>query len=559
MSIKNLAPFILICCYLVAPAFAADLQGSNPGSIQKHSGDVQEYYRLKKMLKEKTKPVEESQIDDETVTSKQDRPQNDIRITVNKIVIDTSEILSKEELRAITTRYEGGEQTIYALFEVVDKINVLYRDKGFITAKALLPPQKVEAGVVKIRLIEGRVGQVLVEGNEFTRDSFFLRSLSLNSGDLVRLDQLKDDLNYFNAVNDVSMRVTLRAGTQSGETDLILRAMEPPNFEIALLADNAGTKSVGEERVGLRFGSSSLLGYRDSLSLSGYLTEGSDTFSIAYGFPINRFGTRISAGYGYNQVDIKSGPFADLDVGGDSYNYNVTLNHPLVFDPDMTTNIFGGYQFNNSTTDFSGVTIAQTKVDKVPFGFDFKRIDEYGLWYCRNTFTYGRERQSSTNDFLRYNLDLVRTFALPSNYFAIIRGQGQLADHHPLASTEQFQVGGLSSVRGYPEGHLVGDEGYFIGAEVKFPLPVNDLNLFGFALYESLKGSIFVDHGAAFPYRSGSISNGHEDYITGAGVGLTLNFSRFLSGKIDIAVPLAKHGTDIDSVQLHFTLQSIVF
>lgn len=559
MNIKKLVPSILICCLMIAPAYAADLHGANPGSIQKHSGDVQEYYRLEKMLKEKAQPVEESQIDDETMIPKQNRPQNDAKIRVNKIVIDPSEILSDEEIKAITASYEGGEQTIYSLFEVVDKINVLYQNKGFITAKAFLPPQKVEAGVVTIRLIEGRVGEVLVEGNESTRDSFFLRSMSLNSGDLVRLEQLKDDLNYFNAVNDVSLRVTLRAGEHSGETDLLLKALEPPNFEIALLADNAGTKSVGEERVGVRIGSSSLLGYRDSLSLSGYLSEGSATFSTAYGVPINRFGTRISAGYGYNQVDIKSGPFADLDVGGDSYNYNVTLNHPLVFDPDMTTNIFGGYQFNNSTTDFSGVTIARTRVDKVPFGFDFRRLDEYGLWYCRNTFTYGRERQSSTKDFLRYNLDLVRTFALPSNYFAIIRGQGQLADHHPLASTEQFQVGGLSSVRGYPEGHLVGDEGYFLGAEVKFPLPVSDLNLFGFALHESLKGSIFVDHGAAFPYRSGHISNGHEDYITGAGVGLTLNFSRFLSGKIDIAVPLAKHGSDIDSVQLHFTLQSIVF
>jgi len=553
MKTARLVLFILVC-FASTPAFAVD-----PGAIQKHSEDVQEYYRLKKLLKEDALPAEKPHIEDETREAPAGKPKSEVRIAIKDIVTDTSEILSEKEIRKITAGYEGELHTINDLFEIVDKLNALYRSKGFITAKALLPPQKVEGGVVKIRLVEGRVGKILLKGNEHTRDSFVLNRFSLESGALVRLDLLEKDLLYFNAVNDVTLRATLRPGEQSGETDLVLKAEEPPNYEVSLLADNAGTETVGRERVGLKLVDVSLFGYRDPLTLSGYVSEGTRTFSAGYSFPINTLGTRIFAGYGFNQIDIQSGPFADLDVGGDSYSYNFNLNHPLIFSPTFTMNLFAGYQYNDSSTDFAGVTIARTKIDSVPVGFDFKRLDEYGLWYCRNTFTYGSERGHENDDFLRYNLDIVRTLIHTNEIFTIFRGNGQLSDSHPLASSEQFQVGGLSSVRGYPEGHLVGDEGYFLSAEIKFPLPYTDTLVFGSSLREMLKGSFFVDHGAAFPYKGNGVSISSEDFITGTGIGLSINFSKYLTGRIDLGFPLEKHGRDIDSFQIHFSLQSIVF
>ena len=550
--------FILIC-FASTTAFAIDLQSSNPGAIQKHSGDVEEYYRLEKRLKKEASADEKPQIEDKTGGESVGKHLNETRIAIKSIVTGESEILSVEEIRQITATYEGKEHTISDLFEMVDKLNDLYRSKGFITAKALLPPQKVEAGVVRIRLVEGRVGNVLVEGNEYTRESFFLSKVSLKKGDLVRLDVLEKDLLYFNVVNDVRVRATLKPGQHPGETDLLLKAEEPPNYEVSILADNAGTETVGRERIGLRLADFSLFGYRDPLTLTGYVSEGTRTFSAGYSFPVNALGTRISAGYGLNRVDIQSGPFADLDVGGDSYSYNFTLNHPLIFGPALTMNLFAGYQYNDSSTDFSGVTIARTKVDSTPVGFDFKRLDEYGLWYCRNTFTLGSERDNGGKDFLLYNLDLVRTLIHTDEVFTIIRGNGQLSDNQLLPSSEQFQVGGLSSVRGYPEGHLVGDEGYFISAEIKFPLPFTDQEGVGSSLREKLKGSCFIDHGAAFPYKGNGASSSHEDFITGVGVGLSMNFSRYLTGKMDLGFPFAKHGRDIDSFQIHFTLQSMVF
>jgi hemolysin activation/secretion protein len=558
MKTTRLILFILICL-TATDVSAVDLQSADPGAIQKHTGDIQDYYQLKKLMKDSSRPAEKPQIEDKTLGTAADKQSGSAKIAIKSIVTDLSEILSDEEIRAITAIPEGKLMTLDDLFVVVDQINALYRSKGFITAKALLPPQKVEAGVVRIRLVEGRVGDIVVEGNEHTKDSFIVRRMSLEKGDLVRLDLLKNDLVHFNAVNDVSIRATIRPGKKPGDTDLVLKAVEPRNYEISVLSDNAGTESVGEERIGVRLVDYSFLGYRDPVTLSGYLSEGTRTLSAGYSFPLNKLGTRLSAGYGLNQVDIKSGPFADLDVGGDSYSYNLNINHPLIFSPAFSMNLFAGYQYNNSTTDFAGVTISRTKIASVPVGFDFRRFDDYGLWYCRNTFTHGSEKGDEGRDFLLYNLDVVRTLIHTDEIFTLIRGNAQLSSKHPLASTEQFQVGGLSSVRGYPEGFLVGDEGYFLSAEIKFPVPYSDREVFGVNLREKLKGAVFVDHGAAFPYRGDGASSLHEDFITGAGIGLSMNFSKRLTGKIDLGFPLARHGEDIDSFRIHFTLQSVVF
>ena len=558
MKTVSLVVFVLIY-FAAATASAQDLQGVGPAGIQKHSGDLQEYYRLEKMLKEKATSDEKPQIEDETLAAPVEKGGDEARIVIKAIVTDKSEILSAAEINGITAGYEGKAHSIQDLFAIVDKLNALYRSKGFITAKALLPPQKVEGGVVRIRLVEGRVGKVQVEGNAHTRESFFRHRFSLHKGDLVRLDTLEKDLVYFNAVNDVRVRATLRPGEMSGETDLVLKAAEPSNYEVSILTDNAGTETIGKERLGLKFGDYSLFGYRDPLTLSGYLSEGSRTVSAEYSFPINALGTRLSASYGFNQVDIQSGPFADLDVGGDSYSYNFNLNHPLIFGPAFTMNLFAGYQFSSSTTDFAGVTIARSKIGAVPVGFDFRLLDDHGLWYCRTLFSPGRERSDVNESFLRYNLDLVRTLIHTSEVYTTIRAKVQLSDSHPLASSEQFQVGGLSSVRGFPEGFLVGDEGYFLSAEIKFPLPYTDRELFGTSLRKMLRGAFFIDHGAAFPYRGSASSSTHEDFITSAGVGLSMDIAHRLTGRVDVGFPFQKHRKDIDSFQLHFTLQLLAF
>ena len=48
-------------------------------------------------------------------------------------------------------------------------INKLYEAKGYAVCRAYLPPQRIHEGAVQIKLLEGRTGNVTVNGLRFTR------------------------------------------------------------------------------------------------------------------------------------------------------------------------------------------------------------------------------------------------------------------------------------------------------------------------------------------------------------------------------------------------------
>src|SRR5690554_2864674 len=73
-----------------------------------------------------------------------DADSAEIRFYVDEIVTDPSEILSPEEIEGILGPLEGRELSVSELMEAVEALDALYGSKGYVTAKALLPPQDVE-------------------------------------------------------------------------------------------------------------------------------------------------------------------------------------------------------------------------------------------------------------------------------------------------------------------------------------------------------------------------------------------------------------------------------
>ena len=61
------------------------------------------------------------------------------------------------------------------------------------------------------------------------------------------------------------------------------------------------------------------------------------------------------------------------------------------------------------------------------------------------------------------------------------RGAFQLTDDHSMPSSEQFAVGGVSTVRGLPEGARMGDTGYLVSAELSYPI------------MQKVQGVMFID------------------------------------------------------------------
>jgi len=154
---------------------------------------------------------------------------------------------------------------------------------------------------------------------------------------------------------------------------------------------------------------------------------------------------------------------------------------------------------------------------------------------------------------LKYNADLVWIQRLKENLTSVVKASAQFADSELLPAFDQFQIGGMSSVRGYTEGALSGDQGYIISGELNVPLQFSGAAEY---LNNKINGFVFVDHGGAFPFKAGGASINHDDFLTSVGCGLDFAFSKWLSGRLHFAVPLGDREPDQPDVRGHFYLQS---
>lgn len=551
---------LLVSFLIVAPSagFAQTIPGDTPAAVQKREGDIRDYYELKRKLEGAKEIRPEEGVTDRT-TPPPSTAGDGQRIAISRIDTDRSDILTDVEVRGITAPYEGKEASIRELFSIVDKINALYQQKGYLTARAILPPQKVEGGIIKIRLIEARVGRISVTGNRHTREWYLTSRIGLGEGDLVRLKTLEDDLLYFNATNDVQLRAEVTPGAVTGTTDLALQAREPDNYRVSLFIDNAGGKTVGQERFGLSLHDASLFGLRDPLSFGGIFADGTASVHAAYNVPFTPWGTRLGITYDYSHIWITSGTFKPLDVSGDSDSLGLTLSQPLLVRPTMTANGFAGFYWKKSSTDVGDTTIIENKTRTLQAGGDLLSVDRYGSWFTRHVVTQGFREFGGDKNFCKYNGDLVRTLNLPAEFSTLLRASGQVSGNNLLPSSEQFQLGGIATVRGFNEGLLVGDDGYFVSAELNLPLFPTDASLFDIRLRPLLKGALFVDHGGAFPFKGNNQSITHNDFLTSSGFGLIVNVNRYFSGRVDFGFPVGTHDPDPGTVRVHFSLRSEIF
>jgi len=505
-----------------------------------------EFNKKEQELYQEKNVLTQDNVVNKTATAAEEHPEDNVVIAVSKIIANKSEILSDEELRTITGKYEGQELGLKDLYQAVAEINALYKTKSYITAKAILPPQKIENGIVNITLVEGRFGEFLLEGNRHTVSSYINDRISHHSGDLVKVDQLQKDIFYFNSTNDIQMKAELKPGKDVGTTDCILYLQEPEVWHTTLFTDNAGRSESGLYRTGMVIENNSVFGNRESLVLNPTWTKGTMAGSIFYSIPVDNRGTRMGVSYSENQTDIISGPYQSMDIVGDSTDVGLTITHPFIVTEKRKVDVFGEFHWKDSSTDFFGNTLLDSKVRTATIGSSARTMDRKGVWYSQYSFTgisATKKEAYYEKDFWRFNFSAVRQQVLAKERNLIWRLSAQMTDNSELPSSEQFSLGGMSSVKGFTEGWLSGDQGYYIGLEYDFPLQFS----------KKIKGLVFLDHGSTY----NAFDNGmhSRDYLTSTGVGAIANFAPDFFGKVLIGFPL-NSSKERDKTRIHFFLET---
>lgn len=530
--------------------------GGDAGALQQRRLDEEQ--RRQELERLQRKPITDP-IRREADKSAPAGVQSTLRFKVVEIRFSPpSEIFSADELKVMARTYEGREITFADLQVLVDSINDEYRKRGVVTAQAVIPPQDVSSGTIQIRLVEGKVGAIRIEGNASTRESYVTNRIGLMPGKLVDLPKLEQGLKRFNRTNDAQLRAELKPGSSFGTTDIQINVIEPPRHDLRLTVDNSGSESTGKIRTGLSYTNRSLLGFRDDLYFSATRAGGLESYSVNYGFPVNQQGGRLSIGHNRDYTELKYGSISPLGITGDAQSTSVSMRQPVYFGAQSQLDLLAGTKMRESNNWISGIFLNRTETKDVSAGVDFQTSDSRGFWSATYNLYSGHADTASDRDHYVLGRGAARrTQAIADGWSA----RGTLNFQHSsstlLPSSEQFLIGGEGSVRGYPVGSFAGDQGGTINLELHHPIGKsggdNDV------LSLAATGFFFADAGRVKPFRPpNSILKSYED-LSSIGWGVNANFSKRINTRITYAYALRDLPLERRRYVVHFQVVASLF
>lgn len=487
---------------------------ADPGAIQQRQ--MEDERRRQEFERERRKPVAEPLRRDVPEIPAGLAGPEAVRFLVREIRFTKSEILSAEELEAVAAEFRGRELALSDLQKLAARVNELYRRKGVVTAQAVVPPQDVTGGVVLIRLVEGRLGKVRIQGNESTNESYVADRLGLKPEDLMDLATLEAALVRFNRTNDAQLRAELKPGERFATTDLSVAMTEPQRHDLRITLDSLGSSATGKERTGISYLNRSVLGFRDDLGLSVTSATGQYSQSVTYGFPVNTWGGRLNLGYYADRTAIRNGPLTSLKITGESTARVVSLRQPTLVDSSRQLDIVAGGKQRRSYNWIDTVLLQRTDTEDRNLGVEAQLFAPQATWFASYTRSDGHARVTLREGFridrgaLRHNRDLGNKLSVRGNLW------WQSTKQVLLPSSEQFFIGGEGSVRGYPMGVYSGDTGQALNLELHHPLLTASADTGGLGA----TGFFFADYGRVKPYRAPNSSLAPHEALTGVGWGV---------------------------------------
>ncbi|HEY9804936.1 MAG TPA: POTRA domain-containing protein, partial [Candidatus Obscuribacterales bacterium] len=288
-----------------------------------------------------------------TPTPETPAAQPDVTIPVKDIEVMGSTIFGPRELDPIVQPYEGRSLTLEQLRTVADAITQLYLNQGYITSRAVLVDQTITDGIVRIRVIEGSLEQIEVEGNRRVNTSYIRDRIRLGAKTPLKKDDLEDQLRLLK-IDPLfkNVEASLRAGDQLGQSILTVRVSEADPFDFYLNADNYSPPSVGSERLGISAVHRNLTGLGDQLAGAYYVstTGGAELYDFSYRVPINAMNGTIQLRAAPNDYKITDPEFSAFGIRGSSELYEIIYRQPLVRSPREELALSLGFTFQDGQT-----------------------------------------------------------------------------------------------------------------------------------------------------------------------------------------------------------------
>ena len=444
-------------------------------------------------------------------------------LQVNGFTLEGNGAIGSEELLPLLGDLQGRTVSLGELQAGANRITRLYRERGYPLARAYIPAQEIDGGVVRIAVMEGRFGEVGLNNTSRVSDTALTPLAALKRGDAVRSAELERSLLLLSDTPGVEVKSTLKPGASVGATDLLVDVTPGPLLSGSVDADNYGNRFTGEYRLGGTLNVNSPLGLGDRLTLRAMGSDEDQQYGrIAYQLPIGPWATQV--GVAYSDMDYElAKDFDELKAHGNARIASLYAIQPLVRSRDFS--LYAQVQFDDKRLKddidlFGSKSDKRSRVVIATLNGNSRDtllgggVNSFALAWSQGSLNIDGQLNQTIDDltagtqgrFHKLNPSLVRLQRLSDRFSLYTQLQGQWADGN-LDSSEKISLGGAYGVRAYPQGEASGNQGWLANLELRY------------ALTDAWQLSTFVDHGEV-RLNKDTWSNGENHRsLSAAGVG----------------------------------------
>ncbi|MGA9852791.1 MAG: ShlB/FhaC/HecB family hemolysin secretion/activation protein [Gammaproteobacteria bacterium] len=415
--------------------------------------------------------------------------------------------------------------TIGQLQQVADVVTRYYHDRGYFLARAIVPAQEVNDGIVHIRVLEGRLEKVVPTGNKRYSSTVLLRPFQPLVGNLVTVKQTENALLTLTQYPGLSAFGVFRPGSYVGTTDMVINVQQEQPYDASLRADNEGTEFTGRNRLIGTVDWNNPTGDADLLRVTALKTFAPDNSlfgDVRYEHPFYDPANTLALDVSRNSFDVSGSGVTPGTIGGISKIAVLSLQHAFLRSREQ--NIIGTIDLSRkrADTEFLGYVIGRDDMAVLGFQLNYDSINSsLGIINTaslrleravpgilgvpsdseienREVYPppsrFGSNGEPALPDFTRLTFNYQLFKNLPDNQALMFRFDGQYSPDI-LNSLEQFVIGGPDSVRAVPTSQFLTDKGVFGSLEysVRAPGFADKPAFAGFTWGQVLRFRIFTD------------------------------------------------------------------
>lgn len=403
-----------------------------------------------------------------------------------------------EDLNFLVAEFIGRCIGTADIDAILAKLTEYFVDRGLVTTRAYVPSQDLRTGLLKLVVVEGRVEEIRPgAGADLTSGQLFTAFPGLK-GERLNLRDFEQGTDQINRLRNANATVKFEPGTKQGGSVAVIENPPGKSWRVKGGLDNSGSTATGEiQQVG-SVETYNWFGINDVISVNyGRDSEpstsprASDSKGISASVPYGYWLLSLSANRFTYQNPIR-GTLQTFKSSGATTSYRADLEHVLHRDQVSKTTLTGSLTHKKTKNyiedlllDVSSrrLTVAgllATHARRVGQGLISVSIGyETGLRSFGAEEDEGKAPGSPEAQFEKYVADLtvIQNFRLADLNFVATSGARAQWTPDTLYSSERISIGSLSTVRGFKESSLIGDEGALIRNELALRLPIQQPEL----------------------------------------------------------------------------------